>query len=61
MDLEKLIQEMMNYCNQKRLTQTDFARIMNVSVSTVSLWFSGKRGPCRNNYITFLKILKEEN
>lgn len=58
---ETIIEEMTDYIKRHTLNQTQFAQLMNVSCSSVSLWLNYKRKPNTKNYLQFESLIKEEN
>lgn len=43
--------------NEKGITQTEFAKMMDVSKTTVSYWISGKRDPETDTFFKILEVL----
>ena len=60
LSLQEIVKEMILYMKRNHLNQTDFARCMKVSVSSISLWLREKRRPNTEHYLKFNELLQEE-
>lgn len=59
MDIETLIDRLKTYRLEKRLSQADLAKILDVSFQTVNRWFNGHTAPSPIQQYQIEKLLKK--
>ena len=56
-EIEKLIQQMIEYKNSNNLTWKELSSLMGCGESTIRFWAAGKRIPSGRNLITLTNFL----
>ncbi len=59
MEIETLIKRLKTYRLEKRLSQADLAKILDVSFQTVNRWFTGHTNPNPIQLYQIEKLLKK--
>jgi transcriptional regulator with XRE-family HTH domain len=59
-ELERLLDELRNWCGEERGRQAEIAELLGVSRSWVNDWLMGRREPGTNEYLTLREFLKRQ-